>query len=405
MAIMQRYHLLPMPEFLRFDPTHCHFPRPRVPVLPTLRWCDFTLGTDDVTPIEALTGPSVRHFARGRYAMHAAYAAAGVGPVGSLLAPAYHCRTMLDPALALGAEVLLYALNSDLTPKLDSINALVTKRKPEVKALVVTHYFGIEQPRALMKKMAQLCEQQCITLVEDCSHAWPIAVLRASTVRATTHHVVIASPYKFFAFQDGGTLWGPAAMLAGINPTSPKWVAELKALRHAVSRAWANSRPMESIISAGPGHCDDALASQDLRETSNRPSAFYEDRYENMSSLAISRWAVRHTRVSLVARQRQQNYRQWAQAVASLRHCKALFPELPPTSVPYMFALQIEDPEQHFHQLKRLGLPMWRWDEMAVSDCPVSARYRLHLLHLPCHQSLTREQMQWMTTAAAKVLA
>ena len=94
-----------------------------------------------------------------------------------------------------------------------------------------------------------------------------------------------------------------------------------------------------------------------------------------------------------------------AQAVAGLRNCKALFPDLTPTCVPYMFALQIEYPEQHFHQLKHLGLPIWRWDEMAVSDCAVSTRYRLHLLHLPCHQSLTQGQMQWMTAAATKVLA
>jgi dTDP-4-amino-4,6-dideoxygalactose transaminase len=41
---------------------------------------------------------------------------------------------------------------------------------------------------------------------------------------------------------------------------------------------------------------------------------------------------------------------------------------------------------------------------MAVSNCPVAQDYRLHLLHLPCHQSLTTDQIDWMITAVQKTL-
>jgi perosamine synthetase len=125
------YHALPispptMPEFQRFDPTDCHFPSPRMPLLPSLRWNDITFGSEDTTTRDVSTGPGVRHFARGRYAMHAAY----------------HCRTMLDPALALGGAFALYLLNADLTPQLVSIKALVAQHSPRITALVVTHYLA-----------------------------------------------------------------------------------------------------------------------------------------------------------------------------------------------------------------------------------------------------------------------
>jgi hypothetical protein len=48
-------------------------------------------------------------------------------------------------------------------------------------------------------------------------------------------------------------------------------------------------------------------------------------------------------------------------------------------------------------------MPIWRWDEMAVSNCPIASSYRLRLLHLPCHQELTATEMDWMTSVLIAV--
>jgi perosamine synthetase len=61
-----------------------------------------------------------------------------------------------------------------------------------------------------------------------------------------------------------------------------------------------------------------------------------------------------------------------------------------------MFPLLLERPESDFPRLKMLGVPMWRWDEMVRSDCPVAQRYRMAVVHLPCHQSLSRAELDWM---------
>ena len=50
---------------------------------------------------------------------------AGVGREGALLAPAYHCVTMLDPAMALNADIQLYPLHADLSPDLEKLDELL----------------------------------------------------------------------------------------------------------------------------------------------------------------------------------------------------------------------------------------------------------------------------------------
>lgn len=391
-----------MLEIHRFDPAQCRFPRPRAALLPTLRWDDLTFGRADTVAADVLDGAGVWHFSRGRYALCAAYQAAGVGPAGALLAPAYHCRTMLDPALALGGAIHLYALNPDLTPKMDAIEALVASQ-PAIRALIVPHYFGIEQPAALMRNLADLCRRHAIMLIEDCSHAWQVAARRAPVCQSATGHAVVASPYKFFACADGGTLWGHPSLLQMARQSTPAMLDEVKALKTALGQIIAQARPW--LPPAQIGAHQSAERGAALVEFSDQPSDLYSRALEGRSSLTLSRWAMRRTRLSAVVARRRQHYHEWTDALRGVGGGLALFPELHADCAPYMFPLRIAAPDPVFFQLKQCGVPIFRWDEMAVSNCPVASDYRLHLLHLPCHQSLTAQQMQWMAATVAKVLA
>ena len=139
------FDLLQVLRYHRFDASGCGFPRPRVPVLPPLSLQQLAW--------RAPSPPSrARHFARGRYALKAAYELSGVGPNGALLAPAYHCRTMLDPAVRLRAEVALYPLTPELEPDLAAsapvLVALGTGFYPRWRA---THASGIDEPVYAMR--------------------------------------------------------------------------------------------------------------------------------------------------------------------------------------------------------------------------------------------------------------
>lgn len=209
-----------------FDPSTCNFPAPRVPILPSA--LDYAVSPNGN---HSSLNDGLRHFSRGRYALGEAYRLAGLDKQSTLLAPAYHCVTMLDPAFFLGAEVLLYALKSDLKPDPDSLDHLYTQSTKPVKALLATHFFGFVQSFAWLK---QWCNDKRVVLIEDCSHV--LFTERYQAKGAGLYGKFIASsPYKFFPSTDGGLLYAPETkLLDGVKTESAGLLVELRGIKSAI---------------------------------------------------------------------------------------------------------------------------------------------------------------------------
>jgi dTDP-4-amino-4,6-dideoxygalactose transaminase len=389
-----------------FDPTPCGFPPPRVPLLPMLT--ARALGRSQGARFALVgAGRSRRVYKRGRYALFDAYRLSGVGAEGALLAPAYHCRTMLDPAISLGGELLLYELNPDLSPRLDSLERLIGQARRPVRAMLLTHYFGFPQDAGPLQAF---CESHGIALIEDCSHA--LFNLRGRERLGMHGRYTIASPYKLLPCEEGGLLIPSAgAAMPATPPRSAPLRAELSVLATTVQRKLANRPPrgLEQEMAA----MDAVLA--DLGRSPRRPesdsatvsagtSSMYLAHEEGLAGTRAARWLMALCDIDHAAQRRRSHYQRWAATVAALPHCRPLFEQLPEDCAPYMFPLLIEQPQQHFFALKKLGMPIWRWDEMALSGCAVAAHYRQRLLHLPCHQALSTSELDWMLAAVSKVL-
>ncbi|HUP08288.1 MAG TPA: DegT/DnrJ/EryC1/StrS family aminotransferase [Caldimonas sp.] len=382
-----------------FDPTACGFPRPRVPPLPGLS-LDALGRTAPATHAVLGSGMPQRHYRRGRYALHAAYRASGAQDGEILLAPAYHCRSILDPGISLRANLQLYPVNQRLEPDLDALDDMVRHAAGPVRALLLTHYFGFAQDA---QTLASWCERRGIVLIEDCCHAY---IVPRSSARIGRHgRYVTASPYKFFPCEDGGVLIAPGgAELPEARPTTLR--AELRSLAGALARGWSQrahraGRPDPAALSeewaavvSAPG-----TLGEQRRFDSTEPSSLYDAIEAERAGSIASRGLVALCDVDRAAQQRRANYRRWRDATRELARCRPLFDDLPEDCVPYVFPLLIDDPASQFHALKRLGVPIWRWDDLADSTCSVSQQYRHRLLQLPCHQSLTDREMDWMIGA------
>ena len=368
-------------------------------------------------------GRPSRFFSRARYALLEAYQGAGVGPEGGLLAPAYHCRTMLDPAIQLQAPVLLYSLDEQLQPCVDSVRQCIAQSTQPVKALLLPHFFGFAQP---MKALADLCRTQGVALIEDCSHLLVTGLQPDEPAPALGQagHWTVASPYKFFACHEGGLLWrappeqravaaqraaAGAALRAAAGAASPLESARpreartfLRALRAGqptgrTPDATPLDAPLPPALRLVPADCDQTVADA-------RVSPAFEPAQARLRGAPWARWLMRLSNVEQLAQRRRRHYLRLHTAIAALPNCRALFDALPSHTVPYMFPLHIEHPDPHFFLLKRLGVPVGRWDDLAVSTCAVAADYRLHLIHLPCHQSLSDAQVDWMCQALKTAL-
>ena len=388
-------------EYAKFDPGARRLPKPKVSALPTLGLRSLKPGASAIKGL--MRTPGIRFYSRSRYALTDAYRLSGVGANTALLAPAYHCRTMLDPAIALGAEIALYPLLPDLAPDLDGLMSCIAGSRNRIAALLVTHYFGFPQP---LEALLAICKEHDIALIEDCSHCL-IAQPESSKLGRQGIYSVW-SPYKFFPCEDGGVLWANRnAALPVDKARTPSIRQELKGWARVLQRITAGGSSLDAnTLEADIDNLPDtsSAVSDDILQSSNAPSEQYDAAFEGEESLAGSRWIMRHTNVERVTELRRKNYLQWTRSVSGLPHCHALFPTLPVGCAPYMFPLVVEHPEVHFIALKYLGFTEWRWDNMAVSSCAVAMSYRLKLLQLPCHQELTSGQMAWMTSAMAKVL-
>lgn len=388
-----------------FDPAGCDFPEPRVPLLPMLTMGSLGAGRDRGRDF-ALVGAGRKHrrYLRGRYALFDAYMLCGVGAEGALLAPAYHCRTMLDPAISLGGELLLYPVTENLAPDLVALRNMLGKTRSPVRAMLLTHYFGFAQDAAAV---AAFCDEHGIALIEDCSHA--LFNYRNGPRLGQHGRYTIASPYKLFPCEEAGMLIPAegARLPAGENFSSGL-KAELRVLLSAARRKLAHRRNSAAGTRADlVGDELAALAATPFTRARERiaalagTSGMYVPGEQPLAGPRTASWLMKLCNVDHAARQRRANYLVWRDAVLQLPGCQALFPDLPDGCVPYMFPLFIDHPQTHFYALKRLGMPIWRWDEMAISDCPVATRYGRHLLHLPCHQALSQGELAWMIAAVS----
>lgn len=313
---------------------------------------------------------------------------------------------MLDPALALGARIHLYPLQANLSPDAAALDKLLAGIRQPVKALLATHYFGIVQDFSHLRAW---CVERKIALVEDCSH-----VLFTESYRPTGSgihgHFVVSSPYKFFPSEDGGLLFAADTQLFDeLQTHSASWLDELRGIKRVLDGSRGTPVTASDIASLDSQLAilatKHAIAGNDEIVERSSPSALFQEAMVGRASLRSSRFVVDHSSVDHAIRRRRENYNRWTQAAAGLSNCRALFPVLPEDGAPYMFPLHIDHPAIHFHWLKHLGVPIWRWDEMADSSCRIAQDYRLHLLHLPCHQALTKNQMEWMTSALCKTLS
>ena len=378
---------------IRFQPMAAaeEYPAPRAPMLPV---AGFGMVAGGGPAVESpFLGRGGLFLPSGRAALALALKRSGVEAGDRVLMPAFHCGSLVEPALSLDAEVVLFRLRPDLSPDLDDLR----RKLPGARALVVAHYFGFPQP---LEEVARLCDAAGVMLIEDCAHAFFGAVGR-------TGAFAIASTKKFFPGVDGGMIVQRSGPLDGSALRRPGARAQLKSLVNTVENAGRYGRlfPFGRLVHAllnrkkGPP----AVAAAGTGPVPRL--RWFREAEVGLRGTAASRLFMRISAKRSAARKRRANFRYLLDRLAGLARAKPLYDALPGGVVPYVFPLLLDDPEKDFDRLKRQGVPIWRWEELAESECAVSQDYRLRLLQLPCHQALTARELDWIAGTIEEVLS
>ena len=390
-TLNKRNHPFHEVEFHPLEADGALYPKPVIPILPSVTCGAWQAHKVDAVESAFLNGGE--SYMQGRYALLDAMRRAGVEAGTAVLLPAFHCRSMVEPAIYLNARSCFYPVGGDLQPDFVALSLLVQESEMPVVAMLLPHYFGF--PNAL-DEAEHFCTLHGIALIEDCAHAF--YGRSGERLLGTVGSYAIASPWKFFPVRDGGILRDNTGGRKSRH-NQQSWLAEVKAAVTMLQAARARARQRQVLPCIEPlSLCKQAelIAARSRVQAPEHGLKELMPEQVALSSLRSSRWGVDHGTHERIARHRRENYLQWLEGVRALPGVEPLFPCLPDGVVPYAFPLLVDSAGMGFHLLKLAGIPLWRWEDMAVSDCAISRDYRIRLLQLPCHQELLAEERAWM---------
>lgn len=410
-------------------------PAPPIPRLPVFGWTAWR-GARAAGTACMLDLPQRHYTTSGRAAILLALEALGVGAGDRVLLPTYHCPTMVAPADCLGALPVFYGIDASGAPDLARLDL---QPLDGVRVMLAAHYFGIPQPMAAVRSW---CDARGIALIEDCAHA----LFGRSGDRAigAWGDVAIGSLTKFLPVNEGGCLVLnrplPAPRLrdagAGDQLRSAVDILDVGARHRALPglngavlggldllrllRGQAGSGAgLGSGGGAGAGSTDGtshaALAASQKDPTVTGPLTDIDDEVDLLAARPAgdfeidtllshrrltgpARWLADRLPRQRIASQRRRHYQRLHDAFGGHDALHPLLGPLPPDCAPYVFPLWVRHPDPGYAELRRLQMPVFRWDRLwpgtQVQGPDHGLRWSHHVLQLGCHQDLSDADLQ-----------
>lgn len=383
---------------------------PKIPPGPVLTANAF-FGSDDKTANLLDVGQSL-YLTSGRMAIALALELGKITRGDEVLVPAYHCSSMVAPILHAGALPTYYKILPDMSIDLDDVAKKLTRN---TKALLATHYFGFMQD---LPKLRAFCDEHGLLLIEDCAHAFFGEVNNLPV--GSYGDYAIGSLMKFFPVFDGGCLVSNRHDLSGVTLHSGGKGFEFQSLLNNLEKSFQYGRlpvlkwllilPLTMMSAVWRSVKNNRIKRG--QSTKSAPVASgggfdFDHEWIHTRSSRSTNLLIKTLPNSPLIEKRRNNYNYLADA---LRECSAYHPlkeTLGTSTVPYVFPLYVENPDPGFYKLRSAGVPLMRWefvsDGVDESTCQVSFLYSRHLIQIPCHQALDREEIDWMIDTIKQV--
>ncbi|SEL62619.1 dTDP-4-amino-4,6-dideoxygalactose transaminase [Roseateles sp. YR242] len=389
---------------------------PLAPRLPVMGWQTFRGARDAAMP-SLLDHPRHQLTTSGRAAILLALECVGVGPDDVVLLPTYHCPTMVAPVLTLGAQAVFYPIDAQGAPRLDW---LAQHAPASAKAMLATHYFGLPQP---MEANRAWCDARGIALIEDCAHA----MFGRSGARAVGSwgDVAIASLTKFFPAPEGGILALNRPDLQQPVLTPVHAIQQVKAaadilhmgashdrltgLNRLIRGVFALRGLLRHLVRGQPAAPVPAQADPGPppEEELDANMALIDLPLSHRALTSASAWVSTGVPRQRIVQARRRNYEFLLQALRGHEGFQPLVQRLPSDSAPYVFPLWVRTPDPGYLEMRRMGVPVSRWDRLwpgvPALDGDVGVPWSHHVLQLACHQDLSDAELAWIVTQVRRL--
>ncbi len=340
--------------------------------------------------------------ASGTSAIAHALRAIGLRAGDSVLVPAYHCPSMIEPIVHCGATPVFCPITDRLELDPDVVATVIG---PTVRAMIIPHYFGLRQDLRRFRSSA-------IPIIEDCAHAWFGGSMDEPI--GSQGDFAIASMPKFFPVLRGGILVSREHPLPRLPRLEMR--AELKHLVNLLEcaaetghggRAARAIRAVNGRRGAAPHirHSTPPEAADERAEPWKQGPRYLNDSDLARDSGTVARVIMRHSNVPELIRARRSNYASVAKLIGRARRARTFWDTLPDSvAVPYVVPVWLDDPTRDYSRLRERGICLFRWDETLRGKCAVSDDFATHLVQFPCHQGLRARDLVALGSAIEDVL-
>jgi perosamine synthetase len=349
--------------------------------------------------------PRLFHFSRD--ALHLLFSLLGCPGGTPVWMPSFHCGMEVRAAADAGFSPRFYKVKEDLTA--DEKNLAAGLRDAPGPVLLI-HYFGFPQPD--ISRIAALCSQLAVPLIEDCSHAF-LSCFEGREL-GTFGLGATFSMYKTLGTIDGGALRIDEAELGRMMsphlsppalPPQPTvaWRAHLKSLRcpwRDTPIFRRNGQPIHST-----------LAARFERRVVTARRRIFEGKWVYGRSISrLSLALIRRLDAEMVLERRRRNYLKLNSLLRDgLGYCPVQ-PELPVGTCPLYLPVFVNNRTEVLLRLQAARVEtfifgMFNHPAMHTDRFPESRRLREEILCLPVHQNLDGHDLERMALLLRPLLA
>lgn len=344
----------------------------------------------------------------GRAAIYQALLQLRLPPGSGVLVPTYHCPTIVAPVILAKHDVHYFGIQPDGLPALGTIDATTAK---QCRAMIVAHYFGL--PKSLAQ-VRQWCDSNGIALIEDCAHCY-FGDAGGKPIGAWGDYAT-ASISKFFPVPEGGLLASARHPISAPHLEKPGWRAQLKAWIDILEVASRHKRLvgvnallrtvfwLKNVGAAPKGAAGSpaAISAADFMGDCDMARIAQEP-------VAATKFLNRHLPHGRVIDNRRKNFEHYGRKLSQLTGARALYPAMQAASAPYVFPLWVDDSERVYQALRKLKMPVFRWDRIwpatPVLTGDAGPLWSQHVLQLLCHQDLDETDIENVANTILKLLA
>jgi len=325
--------------------------------------------------------PRRYHFSRD--ALHALFRAFGYPAGTPVWMPAFHCGMEVRAAADAGLTPRFYRVRADLSIDEDQL-AGALRREPGPVLLI--HYFGFPQPG--VRRLAALCRERGVPLVEDASHGFLSDGLGRPL--GTFAPAATFSLYKVLGTADGGALRVDESEIRRLTgrpfnlpPPGPRPLVPWAELRQIERRRQGHRGIAHATLSVT---FEQRAAGAQLRIFAG---PWRYGRGISRLSLAL---LLRLDPIAIRERRRH-NYLGLAARLAAVPRFRPVLASLPPGVCPLYLPVFVQDRTEILLRLQAAGVEpflfgIFHHPDLDVARFPEARVLRGEILCLPIHQDL-----------------